>query len=328
MAVFTAVSRDQLVDWLRDHQVGELVDFTGIESGIENTNYFVTTTRKRLVLTLFERLRAEQLPFYLDLMRHLAARRIPCPDPVADRSGALFSMLAGKPAALVTRLPGQGVPHPGVAHCRQVGNLLAKMHLRAVDYGRRQPNLRGLDWWVATAPRVSPFLQPEQAALLRDELDVHVRFALTDIAKRLPGGPVHADLFRDNVLFDGETLGGVIDFYFAGCDSWLFDLAATCNDWCIDDDTGRFVMPRLDALLSAYASQRPFTDAEGAAWPTTVRAASLRFWLSRLDDLHRPRPAEMVSPKDPSHFERILVARRSGVPPLPQHGDTDTGEKG
>jgi homoserine kinase type II len=316
MAVFTAVSRELLLDWLRDYDVGELLDHEGIATGVENTNYFVTTRRGSYVLTLFERLGPLQLPFYLNLMRHLAARGIPCPDPVANRHGALLSTLAGKPAALVTRLPGKGVGQPQVGHCRQVGAMLARMHLAALGYEGRQRNLRGLDWWVATAPRVAPHLDPGQAELLRDEVAHQVRFARSETAALLPESAVHADLFRDNVLFDGKRLGGVIDFYFAGCDSWLFDLAATCNDWCIDDGSGRFDEARLDALLTAYARVRPFVDPERDAWPTMCRAAALRFWLSRLFDLHLPRPAELVSPKDPAHFERVLDARRAGVPPL------------
>jgi homoserine kinase type II len=326
MAVFTPVSRQQLADWLLDHQVGELIEHVGIESGIENTNYFVTTTGGRFVLTLFERLGAAQLPFYLNLMRHLAAAGIPCPDPVPDRRGALLSALAGKPAALVTRLPGKGVARPGVSHCRQVGDLLARMHVAAADFPDRQPNLRGLDWCVATAPLVSPFLDAQRAALLADEIAHQRHFGQQPEAAALPSGAVHADLFRDNVLFDGDRLGGVIDFYFAGCDRWLFDLAVTCNDWCIDDASAAFDPARLQALVSAYAARRPLHEAEYAAWPTMLRAASLRFWLSRLDDLHRPRPAQMVSPKDPGDYERILLARRAAVPALADLARAATGE--
>jgi homoserine kinase type II len=317
MAVFTPVPRAQLDAWLARYPVGALRDVQGIADGIENTNYFVDTDGGRWVLTLFERLPASRLPFYLDLMRHLAARGIACPDPVADRDGALFSTLAGRPAALVSRLPGRGVMLPTPRHCAPVGDLLARMHLAARDYPGRQPNLRGLDWWVDTAPRVAPFLSGDQAALLADEIDVQRRFAATEGCRVLPASAVHADLFRDNVLFDGDRLGGVIDFYFAGVDTWLFDLAVACNDWCIDDATGLPDAARLDALLRAYQARRPLCDAERAAWPTLMRAAALRFWLSRLYDLHLPRPAKMVTPKDPLEFERILRARRADTPPLP-----------
>jgi len=316
MAIFTPVTRAQLEGWLAGFDLGPVVAFEGIASGIENTNFFVDTARGRFVLTLFERLRAEQLPFYLGLMRHLAARGIPCPDPVADRNGALLGTLQGKPAALVTRLSGQVDMRPGPAHCAQVGDVLARMHLAAADYAGRQPNLRGLAWWRETAPVVLPFLDEAQARLLRDEMAAQEAFAAGPGVAGLPGSAVHADLFRDNVLFDGGRLGGVIDFYFGGRDTWLYDLAVTCNDWCIDDATGAFVADRLDALLHAYRQRRPLRDAERAAWPMMLRAGALRFWLSRLFDLHCPRPAERVVPKDPAHFERILRLRRAGVPAL------------
>ncbi|HVL58689.1 MAG TPA: homoserine kinase [Burkholderiaceae bacterium] len=316
MAVFTAVSRDELVRWLRGFDIGELLQYEGIESGIENSNFFVTTSGGRFVLTLFERLHHDELPFYLNLMRHLARRRIPCPDPVADRGGALLSQLAGKPAALVTRLPGRARLDPDVADCGVVGELLANMHLAAADYPGTQPNLRGLSWWQSTVPRLLPRVTGAQAQLLTDELAHQSAFAATAAARALPESAVHADLFRDNVLFDDRRLGGVIDFYFAGRDTWLFDLAVACNDWCIVEPGGDFDDARLQSLLSAYRRVREPTDAERAAWPTMLRAAAMRFWVSRLFDHHLPRPAQMVSPKDPAHFERILRARRRHAPEL------------
>jgi len=316
MAVFTTVSRDELARWLQSFDLGELLGFEGIASGIENTNYFVDLARGRFVLTLFERLSPQELPFYLELMKHLASHDIACPDPVADRNGRLLSTLKGKPAALVTRLAGRARMDPGPAHCALVGAALARMHLAAVDYPGALPNLRGLPWWIETTPKVLPFLSDAQAALLRDELAAQQRFAAGPVHAALPRSAVHADLFRDNVLFDetadgSPRLGGVIDFYFAGVDTWLFDLAVTVNDWCIVDEDGRFDPPRLAALLDAYRAVRRPTDAEAEAWPTMLRAAALRFWLSRLFDLHLPRPAEMVTPKDPTEFERILSARRA-----------------
>ena len=316
MAVFTAITHAQLESWLAQFDLGKLVGFQGIASGIENTNYFVDTEAGRFVLTLFERLDRAQLPFYLGMMRHLAARGVPCPDPIEDRAGRILGELAGKPAALVTRLRGTSDMAPGAGHCAQVGAVLAAMHRAAADYGGTLPNLRGLDWWREVAPKVLPFLDTAQAGLLRDELATQEAFAATPVYRSLRRSAVHADLFRDNVLFDGAQLGGVIDFYFAGCDTWLFDLAVTCNDWCIDDATGDLDAGRLDALLTAYHAGCPPETAEQTAWPMMLRAAALRFWLSRLFDLHLPRPAEMVTPKDPAHFERILRARRNGAPAL------------
>lgn len=310
MAVFTPVSREQAGAWLERFDLGTLLSLRGIASGIENSNFFVDTGRGRFVLTLFERLSEADLPFYLGLMKHLATHMIPCPDPVADRDGRLFGRLNGKPAALVTRLPGAADMHPGPAQCREVGSLLARMHLAARDYPGRLPNPRGIDWWRQAAVEVRPHLDPAQRALLDDELAEQLAFTRSRADRPLPASAVHADLFRDNVLFDGEVLGGVIDFYFAGVDSWMFDLAVTVNDWCIDDGDGELRDDRLAAMLDAYRAVREPGDDEADAWPMMLRAAALRFWLSRLHDLHLPRPAQMVAPKDPTHCERVLRSRR------------------
>jgi homoserine kinase type II len=317
MAVFTPVAREQLEAWLAARPVGRLHGFAGIAEGIENTNYFVETDAGRWVLTLFERIPPERLQFHLDLLRHLAAHGVPCPDPVADGSGALWSPLAGRPAALVTRLPGRGVERPALAHCAPVGDLLARMHVAVAGLRCTQPNPRGPDWWFEAAARLEALLPAAQGRLLADELAAQRAAQSGDAHRSLPRGAVHSDLFRDNVLFDGDTIGGVIDFWFAGVDTLVFDLAVTANDWCVDDTSGALDTARLDALLGAYVACRVPTDAERAAWPMAMRAAALRFWLSRLDDLHRPRPAQQLTPKDPGTFERILLARRAHVPPLP-----------
>ena len=330
MAVFTALNSAELERWLDAHEVGALVDMRGIATGIENTNFFVTTEahgkRRDFVLTLFERLSASELPFYLKLMRHLSARGVPCPAPVADRQGALFSTLAGKPAALVTRLAGRSALTPGRAHCALIGGALAQLHLQGATFPLYQNNPRGLAWWKASASRVRDYLDVERQSFLDDEI-VHQTTRWSDAVALLPAGAIHADLFRDNALFVEAaappsaatpsddvgvplSLGGIIDFYFAGWDAWLFDVAVSANDWCVDLATGAFDATRLNALLAGYAAVRPFDAAETRAWPLVLRAAALRFWLSRLDDLHRPRPAEMLTPHDPAHFERILMQRR------------------
>ncbi|MDW8337293.1 MAG: homoserine kinase [Tepidimonas sp.] len=314
MAVFTEVSRDEAAALMQRLGLGALVEMTGCAGGIENTNYFVSTERdgQRLqwVLTLFERLTHEQLPFYLHLMKHLADKGIPVPDPQADASGAILHTVRGKPAAVVNRLRGCSVLDPGPEHCAQVGVMLARMHLAAQDYPRQQPNLRGLAWWNETVPVVLPHLQPTQAELLRDELAYQNTLAASAAFGRLPRGPVHADLFRDNVMFEDGRLSGVFDFYFAGCDTWLFDLAVALNDWCIDLASGAADAQREQALLQAYQTVRALTDDERLLLPALRRAAALRFWISRLWDWYLPRPASMLKPHDPTHFERVLLARR------------------
>ncbi len=309
MAVFTPVSLEEVAPWAEQFSVGRIRSLVGISSGIENSNFFLSTERGEFVLTIFEKLSFEQLPFYLNLMRHLAERGVLVPAPLQSHSGELIAALHGKPAAIVTKLNGQWQPAPEAAHCGEVGHMLAKMHLAAKDFPLYQPNLRGLDWWRETTPEVLSFLSPENQQLLRAEMHFQEAFSASSTYHALPSGPVHADLFRNNVMFDGEKLTGFFDFYFAGCDTWLFDVAVTVNDWCIDLDTGATDAGRVRALLDAYASVRPFTPEEKQAWPAMLRAGALRFWLSRLYDFYLPREAELLTPHDPTHFERILRHR-------------------
>jgi homoserine kinase type II len=307
LSVFTPVSEGQLAGWLKNYSVGAPVALEPIAAGIENTNYFVTTTQGRYVLTLFERLPATELPFYLGLMAHLARHGIPCPAPIADLGDRYLSTLNGKPAALVTRLEGASIESPGAAECAELGGLLARMHLAARSYGGYLENPRGPRWWRAAAADVRPFLSAEQAALLDAELRFQSRHRFAD----LPRAAVHADLFRDNALFSGARLSGVIDFYFAGVDCFAYDLAVCANDWCLVDPLGdrRLEEGRLGALLGAYEAVRPLQAAEREAWPVLLRAAALRFWLSRLHDKHLPRPGELVKVHDPEHFRAILALR-------------------
>jgi homoserine kinase type II len=225
MAVFTEVTPDEAQRLLSELHLGQLSELRGIEGGIENTNYFVTTSAGPWVLTLFERLSFEQLPFYLYLMKHLARHGIPVPDPAANDQGEILHRVCGKPAAVVSRLRGKSQLAPDVSHCAAVGTMLARMHLAGRDFNRHQPNLRGLPWWNETVPVVLPFLDPSQAALIRSELAFQNHIAASSGYAALPRGPVHADLFRDNVMFDGAELTGFFDFYFAGVDTWLFDIA-------------------------------------------------------------------------------------------------------
>ncbi|WP_137175521.1 homoserine kinase [Massilia sp. HP4] len=309
MAVFTAVSLDDLHQWIKQYPLGQAVGLEGISSGIDNSNFFLSTERGQYVLTIFENLRFDQLPFYVKLMAHLAERGIPVPAPVPNADGELVVLLHGKPAIVVSRLQGSSQLDPQPVHCAEVGRMLARMHLAARDFTLHQPNLRGLDWWVDTAPAVLPFLTEPEAVLLRSEVSYQAEFAAGATYAKLARGPVHADLFRNNVMFEGERLSGCFDFYFAGVDTWLYDVAVTVNDWCVDLGTGVLDAARVRALLDAYHVVRPFTDDERAAWQPMLRAGALRFWLSRLYDLHLPRAAELLTPHDPTHFERILRER-------------------
>lgn len=315
MAVFTPVSDTDARQLLTRYSIGDLVSLRGIAAGIENTNYFLTTTQGEYVLTLFEVLTHQELPFYIELMHYLANQTIPVPQPQTMRDGTRLTTLNGKPCAIVTRLSGGYEPDPSPAHCALAGETLARMHLAARDFHIQQPNLRALDWWKTTIPTVRPFLSTTQTEMIDDSLELQIGLAQTATYKLLPRGPAHCDLFRDNVLFDGTfeqpRMGGFIDFYFGGCDTWLFDVAVSVNDWCIHRDTGAFQPEKLQAWLNAYASVRPFTAEEKHSWPLMLQAAALRFWVSRLYDYHLPRPAETLKPHDPRHFERILQMRRT-----------------
>ena len=311
MAVFTEVSFDEAAVFLHALDLGQLQSIKACAGGIENTNYFVDTERGEYVLTLFERLTFAQLPFYLHLMKHLAERGIPVPRPAAAKNGEILHRLKGKPAAVVNKLRGSSALRPNATHCAQVAETLARMHLAGLDYPRQQPNLRGLDWWNSTAPTVLPHITPEQRSLLLGELAYQNHIAASSAYKTLPSGPIHADLFRDNVMFDGSQLTGFFDFYFAGYDSFLFDIGVCLNDWCVDLASGRHDAERADAFLAAYQSQRKLTAQERALLPAALRAGALRFWISRLWDFHLPREAAVLAAHDPSHFERVLRERLS-----------------
>ena len=314
MAVFTTVTDADARTLLLHYELGELLSLRGISAGIENTNYFLTTTTGEYVLTLFEVLTYEQLPFYIELMYYLSQKGIPVPTPQTLKNGERLTKLHGKPCSIVTRLAGSFVPEPNAVHCTLTAHTLAQAHLAGKDYPLYQPNLRSIAWWEQTIPKVLPFLSADQTTLIQSALTEQQQFFASDLYKQLPTGPAHCDLFRDNVLFAGTAeqpiMGGFIDFYFAGCDTWLFDVAVSVNDWCIKRDTGEFKPELLSAWLQAYEEVRPFTDAEKKAWPLMLQAAALRFWVSRLYDYFMPRPALNLTPHDPTHFERLLLQRR------------------
>ena len=323
MAVFTPINLEDIAQWIdQDFDIGQATEIRGIHGGIENSNFFLDTAKdgikQEYVLTIFERLTAQQLPFYLELMRHLANKGVPVPKPIENKQGEILFTLKGKPAAIVTKLPGLSRLQPEANHCALVGEMLAKMHLAGKDFSKHQENLRSLDWWQKTIPSVLPHLDTSQKELITHELKTQEEFFSSGTYDGLPQGASHCDLFRDNVLFDPkgsdvsqDQLGGFFDFYFAGTDKWLFDIAVTANDWCLADNKQDLDPVRLDAFMEAYQSVRPLTKEEQASWPLMLRAAALRFWVSRLWDFYLPRDAQMLTPHDPTHFERILLSRRS-----------------
>jgi len=306
MSVYTKVEFEELTAWLARYAVGALVDLSPIAAGIENTNYFATTERGRFVLTLYERLPANELPFYLNLMAHLARAGVEVPAPAPDRTGALFSHLNGRPASLVTRMDGAPVERTTSEHCRAVGDALARLHLASQSYRPRLTNRRCPAWWRQAARAVRPFITPAQNELLTNEVRIQTGFG----KGKLPKGAIHGDLFCDNVLFAGTRVAGIVDFGFAATDFLAYDLAIAVNDWCIAAHSdGVLDDARMLAMVRAYHARRPLTDDERAQWTALLRAAALRFWLSRLYDLHLPRPGELTHAHDPLPFERILRAR-------------------
>lgn len=314
MAVYTPITTDEAQGLIDSLNLGRITALTGCQGGIENTNYFVSTEQGRYVLTLFERLSFEQLPYYLELMRHLAQQGLAVPAPHANAAGEILLRLKGKPAAVVDMLRGQSQMQPAAVHCQAVGHALAQMHVAGQSFAMQQGNLRGLDWIAATVPTVLPHIDSDLQALLQDELAVQQRWAAAADYQAMPSGPIHADLFRDNVMFDGEVLSGFFDFYFAANDYWLFDVAVCLNDWCIDHATGLSDALKVHAFLDAYTAVRPLTTAEQYYLPAMRRLGALRFWTSRLWDFYLPREASMLQPHDPSHFERVLLALREVTP--------------
>jgi homoserine kinase type II len=301
MSVFTTVTQDQLSIWLKGYSIGTLIDLQGISSGIENTNYFVTTSHGKYILTLFEKLSFSELPYYLNLMVHLSSHGVPCPSPIKNLENRFLGSLNDKPASLVTYLPGSQIEHPVPEQCGHVGALLAKMHLSALSFPEKMNNPRGSKWRESIAPKLMPLLPLEDATLLQKELQFQSMCQFKD----LPQGVIHADLFRDNILFNNDTVGGVIDFYFACNDALLYDLAIAANDWCMTAD-GKLNDASLLSLLRAYHYIRPLTSDEKNIWPIMLRAAALRFWISRLYDFHLPREGEITHAKNPAHFRQIL----------------------
>ena len=301
MAVFTKVSEADLSTWLANYSLGALIELQGIPEGIENTNYFVTTGKGRFVLTLFEKLTAKELPFFLNLMAHLAQHGIPCPAPVANLQNNFLGELNGKPACIVSRLSGKSITQPSTAQCAAMGTMLGKMHVAGQSFDEQMLTPRGAAWRLDASQKIKKFLAPQDAALLESEVERHAKQPLQDI----PRGAIHADLFRDNVLMEGERVGGLVDFYFACTGSLLYDVAITVNDWCMGSD-GKLDEERTRAMLRAYHAVRPFSAKEAESWSQALRVAALRFWISRLYDLHLPRDGELVVPRNPEPFRRIL----------------------
>lgn len=317
MAVYTSVSKAELDKLLADYDLGTCVDLKGIDGGIENTNYFVTLEqegkRSEYVLTLFEEFSYDEMPFFVELGKWLAERNVPVPYAIEDRNGIGLKLLCGRPAFLQPRFKGEHVAQQELTaeHCASIGRALARLHLAGQDFYLTRQAHRGVFWWRRESESIAPRLSAEDAELLQQE--VRLFDELRQNAERLPMGITHGDLFHDNALFVGSEVEAILDIYNAATAYWLYDLAIVANDWCVNPD-GSIDKVRERALLDAYASVRPFNDAEHAAWPQLCRTAAMRFWLSRLipwlgiTQASRQSDTEMKL-KDPDELKRILLAR-------------------
>ena len=305
MAVYTQVADDELAAFLDAYDIGALVSYKGIAEGVENSNYFLQTDRGSFILTLYEkRVDPADLPFFLGLMDHLAARDIVCPTPIHARDGEALRTLAGRPAAIISFLQGVSPRRVDIRHCAPLGRALAEMHLAADGFGMARPNALSLAGWRPLFDRCGPRAHEVQNGLA-GEIEQELEFLEENWPDDLPTGVIHADLFPDNVFFLDDRVSGVIDFYFACNDCFAYDLAICINAWCFEKD-GSFNVTKARHILNAYRSVRPFSAAELAAIPVLLRGGALRFLLTRLHDwLHHPEGA-MVTPHNPLEYHRKL----------------------
>ncbi|WP_017963119.1 homoserine kinase [Rhizobium leguminosarum] len=309
MAVYTDIAEDDLKWFLTEYDAGTLLSYKGIAEGVENSNFLLHTSKVPLILTLYEkRVEKSDLPFFLGLMQHLAARGLSCPLPLPRRDGALLGSLSGRPAALISFLEGMWLRKPEAKHCREVGRALAEMHVAGDDFQLKRANALSIDGWrrlweksEARAGEVEPGLQAE----IRSELD----FLSAAWPSGLPAGVIHADLFPDNVFFLGDQLSGLIDFYFACNDLLAYDVSICLNAWCFEKD-GAYNLTKGTAMLAGYQSVRPLSDAEISALPVLSRGSALRFLLTRLYDWLTTPEGAMVTKKDPLEYLRKLRFHR------------------
>ena len=305
MAVYTDVAAEELATFLSAYDLGELRAYKGIAEGVENSNFLLHTSRGYFILTLYEkRVAAADLPFFLGLMEHLAARGLTCPQPVQTRAGTTLGTLAGRPAAIVTFLDGMWIRRPSATHCAGLGRALAELHLAGADFSMRRVNALSVEGWrtlYAAAEARADSVQNGLASVIAAELGI----LAARWPRNLPQGVIHADLFPDNVFFLGDKLSGLIDFYFACTDTLAFDVAICLNAWCFEPDQS-YNVTKGRALLAAYSERRPLSAAELDALPLLARGAATRFLLTRLVDWLNVPPGALVKPKDPLEYHRKL----------------------
>jgi homoserine kinase (EC 2.7.1.39) len=304
-------------DLVADYYLGELISYQGISGGVENTNYFLTTTTGKYVLTLFEEFEYKEVPYFLDVVAHLKHKGFNVPAALIDCHGERLRIIKDRPAIIVDCFAGGLLDETTIKSCKMMGETLAKLHTAGLDFSEHRESHRGMQWWRETSKQLAPELEPEQAHLLLEQISEFDAF-IEKHDDEIPKGTIHADLFYNNTLFEGEELSAIIDFYNA-CYSWLmYDLAIVVNDWCSDIETGELDMEKYHALVNAYIHERQPNAAEINAWPYMQKAAAMRFWLSRLEAWHGAKhDAERLAQQhDPKELQRILEARIRYTPNL------------
>jgi homoserine kinase type II len=310
MAVYTDVAADDLADFLKQYDIGELLSYKGIAEGVENSNFLLHTSKGAYILTLYEkRVAVDDLPYFLGLMAHLCARGVNCPQPQKNRAGEVYSALAGRPAAIINFLEGVWPRRPNATHCAGVGDALARMHVAGRDFPLVRRNNLSVDGWRDLLELGAPRADSVQENL-RFFLETELEHLAAHWPRDLPEGVIHADLFPDNVFFLGDRLSGLIDFPFACNDMLAYDVAICLNAWCFEPDLS-FNATKARALLNAYNRVRPLTDKEQRDFPLLARGASLRFLLTRLVDFLDVPPGAFVKPKDPLEYVRKLRFHQS-----------------
>jgi homoserine kinase type II len=308
MSVYTRVDKGQLEAFLHNYQIGELVDFQGIVAGITNTNYFLQSSTGEYVLTLYENHSVETLDYTLGLQYHLASNNVACALPILDNNTRLYSSLNNRPAAIIHRLAGVVCENPTLENCELIGAELARFHLVGRSFTLNRRNPCGFNWCLAICDKLKNHLSDFDRQLLLEEVQFYQQYPMTG----LPMGTLHADLFHDNVLFEGNSLSGIIDFDYACNDVLIYDLCITINDWCIETGGG-IDRGRMDVLMQAYQQLRPLLEQEQRALPMMFRATALRFWLSRLHDQVFPIAGELTFTKSPDEYKNLLLKHRESA---------------
>lgn len=304
MSVYTKINHNEMNQHLNKYSIGSVISLTGISDGIENTNYLLKTDQNEFIFTIFENLNNENIADYLSFMNHLNNRKLLCPKVMKSKDNELFIEIKGKPSAIIEKLSGKSIVRTDDTHCSHIGDLLANFHNYGKDFKIELINTRDINWCINSFKKLSDVITTDQSQLINRAINIQKEF----LKQKLPIGTIHADLFRDNVLFNKGVVSGMIDFYYSYKGALIYDLAVVVNDWC-SDVNGKIILSKYESLISSYNTNRPITKEENIFWRHALISAALRFYLSRLLDLHYPKIGEMTHVKDPLVFENILIDR-------------------